>query len=515
MQLRDSLTYTPAELSFGTSGLRGLVADMTDLECYINATGFLEFLRGEDGLDAGDIVYLAGDLRDSTPRIMSVMSLAIQDAGFEVVNCGLIPTPALAFYASQHNAPCIMVTGSHIPKDRNGIKFYKRGGEVLKSDEAAIHAFVANSRREQYEQESERSKFNTDGSCKYLLDLPPAIEDAAQVFIKRYTDIFDATTLKGKRVIVYQHSAVGRDLLVDLLESLGAEAVPVERSDTFISIDTENVTEVEHVRFKSFSEQFPDAFAIVSTDGDSDRPFVIDEKGEFHRGDVLGCVVADFLKARFAAVPISANDAVDEYCAQQRMRLVHTRIGSPYVIEEMQTVPENEWPVVGWEVNGGFLTGADITINKKTLQALPTRDAILPILSALISAAQQKVVLSALFAKLPARYTGAGLIDVSDNEAQEFRAVSSDEKVMLNIAQKLFASTELGVISRVDVTDGLRMIFASSEVLHLRASGNAPQLRVYTNTDSQQRADELVEKAISPNGYIEELLQAIVHHREY
>lgn len=512
MQLREALTYTPIELTFGTSGLRGLVVDMTDLECYINATGFLEFLRGEDGLSLGDTVYLAGDLRDSTPRIMGVMTAAIEDAGFQVVNCGLIPTPALAFYALQHNAPCIMVTGSHIPADRNGIKFYKCAGEVSKSDEAAIHAFIANARRDQYEQDAEVSKFKADGSSKQSVITPEAITEAQQAFIDRFTGIFPADSLADNKVVVYQHSAVGRDILVTILEALGAKAIPVERSDKFIPIDTENVTESEQTLFKSFSDQHPDAFAIVSTDGDSDRPFVIDETGEFHRGDVLGCVVTDFLKAKFAAVPISANDAVDEYCAQKHVRLVHTRIGSPYVIEEMQAAPEADWPVVGWEVNGGFLTGVDITVNGQVLKALPTRDATLPILCALLSAARQGRTVSDLFAALPARSTGAGLIDVSDDEVQEFRAVSGDETVMLHIAQKLFSDSELGVIERVDVTDGLRLIFKSNEVLHLRASGNAPQLRVYTNTSSQQRADELVSKSIASGGYIEQLLQAVVGH---
>jgi phosphomannomutase len=85
-QLIETLTYRPVELAFGTSGLRGLVTDMTDLECYINAAGFLELLKGEDHLSQGDTVHLAGDLRDSTPRIMGVMAAAIEGAGFQVIN---------------------------------------------------------------------------------------------------------------------------------------------------------------------------------------------------------------------------------------------------------------------------------------------------------------------------------------------------------------------------------------------------------------------------------------------
>jgi len=103
--------------------------------------------------------------------------------------------------------------------------------------------------------------------------------------------------LSGKQIIVYQHSAVGRDILVDLLKSFGAEVVPVDRSDVFVSIDTENITPDNAAYFKQLAENYPDNFAIVSTDGDSDRPFVVDETGKFHRGDLLGAVVAEHLGA--------------------------------------------------------------------------------------------------------------------------------------------------------------------------------------------------------------------------
>ena len=130
--LRDTLTNTPNELAFGTSGLRGLVSDMTDLECYINTAGFLRFLAHAEGLAPNGAVYLSGDLRHSTPRIMRAAAKAIEDSGHTVVYSGLVPTPSIAYYAMQQHAPCVMVTGSHIPDDRNGIKFYKSDGEVLK-----------------------------------------------------------------------------------------------------------------------------------------------------------------------------------------------------------------------------------------------------------------------------------------------------------------------------------------------------------------------------------------------
>lgn len=506
MSLRESLSYTPVALSFGTSGLRGLVNDMTDLECYINTAGFLRFVAKTEGLVSGSTIYFAGDLRDSTPRIMAAVQAAIQDAGYVAVQCGKIPTPALAYIAAQHQAAAIMVTGSHIPSDRNGIKFYKRSGEVLKRDEAGIQAAVAAVRAEIYE--SEDSIFMDTGSLKQLPGLLPTESMAEDMYRKRYLDVFSANTFVGKKLVVYQHSAVGRDLLVDLFKSMGAEVIAADRSEQFVPIDTENVTEADKARFAGFAQKYPGIFAVISTDGDSDRPFVIDENGTFYRGDVLGCVVTEFLGAKSVAVPVSSNDAVDAFCQNYGLELAHTKIGSPFVIEAMEVAQAK--PAVGWEVNGGFLLGDDMSLNDAVLKALPTRDAVLPVICSLLLAMQKGQKVSELFAGLPARYTGGALIDdIPVDQITRFKEISSDKEIMQELAQKVFGETDLGALASLDTTDGLRLRFESGDVVHLRPSGNAPQFRVYTNADSQERADALAQNAISDGGYIPLLLASL------
>ena len=507
MTLGSALSYQPVELAFGTSGLRGLVADMTDLECYVNAAGFLRFLATNDGLKPGETLYVAEDLRDSSPRILRAVMAAITDGGYKAVYCGKIATPALAYYALQAGQPCIMVSGSHIPEDRNGIKFYKRAGEVLKEDEPLIKESVSHIRGELYGVDESSSKFNTDGSLKSAPELGAVDDNAEELYKQRYLSVFAANSLSGKKVVVYQQSAVARDMLVELFESLGAEVIAIERSDRFIPIDTENVTDEEKERFKHFSRQHPDAFAIISADGDSDRPIVVDETGTFHRGDVVGCVTTKYLGAKSAAVPVSSNDAGDAFCAANGIALTKTKIGSPYVISAMMAAKAR--PTVSWEVNGGFLVGSDIELHGKTLSALPTRDAMLPILCSVMAAQEAGVRLSELFDSLPKRYTGAGLIDDVDETAiQKFRVLSWNKAAMETMVATLLTN-ELGAIKTIDITDGVRIRFASDDVLHFRPSGNAPQFRVYTNASSQERADELVAQSISNDGYIKQLLNSL------
>lgn len=499
--------YQPVELPFGTSGLRGLASDMTDLECYINTVGFLHFAEMSDGLKKGERVCIAGDLRDSTSRIMRAIARAIEDSGYKVVNCGLIPTPALAYYAFQQGALAVMVTGSHIPADRNGLKFYKRGSEVLKEDEAAIHEAVSAARVRLYAQDGDVTLFRSDGSLAAARELGAIDEKAAGYYSRRYIDVFSSNCLTGKQIVVYQQSAVGRDLLVQLLKAFGAEVVPVERSETFVPIDTENITSADRAGFKSLSKSRPEAFAIVSTDGDSDRPIIVDEAGEFHRGDVVGCVVARYLGIKAAAVPVSSNDAVDEFCQKNGIVLTKTKIGSPYVITTMNAFGPALRPVASWEVNGGFLVGSDVDMGGAALRRLPTRDAMLPILAVLVSAAQRREPLSKVFSELPRRFTDAGLVDdVPEAQLQRFRAIVSDDAAISDLVDRIFSRSQDTVV-RLDLTDGLRLAFTSGDVLHFRPSGNAPQFRVYANAATQMRACKLVGYATAPDGWVARLLK--------
>jgi len=514
--LHESLNYTPLELNFGTSGLRGLLTDMTDLECFINASGFLGFLETAQQLSPGSTIYVAGDLRDSTPRILQSVIAAITEKGHMAVHCGFIPTPALAYYALQNNAACIMVTGSHIPADRNGIKFYKLGGEILKQDEQAIKSAVSSVRAALYEGDSSSSLFNETGSFRSSVPQLTIDDTAKDSYISRYQDAFSTNALAGKKIVFYQHSAVGRDIVTTILENLGAEVIPVGRSDIFIPIDSENVTPDDQRYFKELAREHPGLYAIVSTDGDSDRPFVIDENGDFHRGDELGAIVTDWIKPDFAAYSISSNDAVDTYLEQQNIPYVHTKIGSPYIITAMQE--SGAARAIGWEVNGGYLLGTRVDTANGSLEPLPTRDAVLPIVVALVSAAEKATSLSGLFSILTPRFTSSGLIDEFPNiiSKQIVEKYSTDSEENKKALSHYFDEVNgFGTIDTINSLDGVRLYFSNGDIAHLRPSGNAPQLRIYSVADSQARADQIVALSIAePHGIFRTIERSLANEEE-
>ncbi len=193
----------PTVLRFGTSGLRGLVTDITDLEAYINTRGFLDYLFRVGDAASGDTVCIAGDLRPSTDgddrSIMRVVARAIQDAGLKADNLGKLPTPALTYFGLQMNQPSVMVTGSHIPFDRNGIKFNRRSGEVLKEDEPGILAAVAEVRKQEYKKPVGESLFDDEGMFNEGVNpLPPVNERAREAYLERYLEFFPHQGSPGK-----------------------------------------------------------------------------------------------------------------------------------------------------------------------------------------------------------------------------------------------------------------------------------------------------------------------------
>ena len=554
--LRASLDYNPVPLKFGTSGRRGLVADLTQLEVYITATAELEYLqslpKSEGGIVRGEEFYFACDLRPSSSRVVMengrprgglarAVEQAIADSGMKPVFLGRIPTPALASFAFDRAKGSMMVTGSHIPFDRNGYKTNTAHGELLKRDEAPIQARVEKVRDRLYAQTATESCFNADGMFKADSgELPPATREATDYFLRRYADFFTGQTLRGKRVLVYQHSAVGRDFLVELLRHFGAEVIPAGRSETFVPIDTEAIDAEQLSIIQSLAaaawQQHGPLDAVVSIDGDSDRPLVlgVEPEGEncrvkFFGGDLVGMVVAAYLKADAVVVPVSCNDALDRGPLQTVVE-PKTHIGSPYVIAGMQqAVAAGRKAVCGWEANGGFLLGSTLTRAGRTLRALPTRDAFLPILGVLFCAAEKGKSVCALFDELPRRFSRAALLKnfprpVSEKIVRRFSPAGINSKqidfagaidpALLNlqaeIARVFTNALGFGTAEKVDFTDGVRIYFSNGDVAHVRPSGNADELRIYAVADSQVRADAIAQAGVAePDGILRRLEAAV------
>ena len=451
-------------VAFGTSGARGLVSAMNDEVC---AAYTQAFVRTMQATFAFRQVAIAIDLRPSSPVIAEACAKMLRQLGLEVIFCGAIPTPALALFAQTRQIPGIMVTGSHIPFDRNGLKFYRPDGEITKSDEAAM------------------LDCELQALTETAVSLPAEETQARDAYMQRYLSLLGEQAFAGLKLAIYQHSSVGRDLMRDLLRKLGAEVLCLERSDTFVPIDTEAVSAEDQQRGLDWAAKYQ-VDAIISTDGDGDRPLISDEQGHWLRGDIVGLLTAQALQVTHLAVPVSCNTAIEaSACFRQVMR---TRIGSPFVIAGMQALQQaGATSVAGFEANGGFLLGSQLP-QAPGLAPLPTRDAVLPVVILLSQVKAQGKPLSQLVAALPPRFTAS-------DRLQNFPTESSQALIARWTADPADLQQSLQLpanIDRIDSTDGLRATLTSGRIVHLRPSGNAPEFRCYVEDEDQAAAQTLL-----------------------
>lgn len=484
----DSL-IAGADAKFGTSGFRGLATDLTDLRSYVCASAFLLSLRDRGELEHGSRVLLGMDLRPSSPRILNACARAVADVGCIPCSAERMCSPALTFFGMQQKLPTIMVTGSHIPDDRNGIKFTTQRGEITKADEVAIM---------QQSVSLDTTLFNREGAWGGRQQVVSLRDPVWNAYAQRYKDFFGADSLSGLRIGVYQHSAVARDFLVDLYRQLGAEVIPFARSDRFIPVDTEAIRP-EDVELAARWARENRVDVLVSTDGDSDRPLLAGSDGRWLRGDVLGILVARSLGATGVAAPVSCNTALES--CDSFSQVTRCKIGSPFVIAAMEELQAGGAEVVvGYEANGGFLLQTPVTNGAgQVLAPLPSRDAVLPHLVVMKAIKERSCSVQDLIAELPKRFTASDrLTNIAPTETKKFlhQLTSPPQQDVTDdhcaSATNLLRDSFHSEVVNIDLTDGVRMVLASGEIVHFRGSGNAPELRCYGEASDEGRADEIV-----------------------
>lgn len=452
---------------FGTSGVRGLVSELTDTVCKSYTLAFIQHLK----IKPEQSIALGMDLRPSSPRIAKACMEAILDCSCHVDFCGNIPTPALALYAKHKNIAAIMITGSHIPYDRNGIKFYSSKGEINKNDEKAIANAIVELKNH------------------VLVDSFPRVNpEAFSFYKKRYLSLFSSNHFFGWRVGVYQHSSVARDCLVEVLGALGAETIPIDRTNKFVPIDTEAVNKEDTARATNWVKHYQ-LNALVTTDGDADRALVADETGKWLSGDIIGMLTAKYLNASSVVVPISCNTGIQ--LSGYFDKVLYTKIGSPYVLEGMASLGNIE-PLAGFEANGGFISGIGLNVRGNILDELLTRDALLPILCVLAMASEMNTTISDLLQTLPKRFTASGrLQNISSVKSKEFLTYIENHAEFLSKIDE-----RLSHVVSINQQDGIRMSF-NNDIVHFRASGNAPELRCYIESTGFERCHLLLHKILT------------------
>ena len=315
---------------FGTDGVRGKAGKKVSAANAMKlamATGiyFKQFARTKK-------ILVGKDTRRSGYMIENAIVSGLTAVGFDVIQIGPMPTPAIAFLTANMRCDAgIMISASHNPYYDNGIKFFDwHGNKLNREREEAIEAIYRDDARIEAAQVTDKEI----GKSK-------RIDDVVGRYIVHIKNSFPrSSTLWGKKVVIDCANGAGYIVGPTILQELGAEVIVTCDKPNGFNINEgcgamhpENLAKV--VRDKK-------ADIGIALDGDADRLVLVDENGDVIDGDKLMGVLAvhlnnqGTLKGRGMVVTVMSNQGLDEYLTSNGLTLLRSAVGDKHVVEMMQ-----------------------------------------------------------------------------------------------------------------------------------------------------------------------------------
>ncbi|MEA1880695.1 MAG: phosphoglucosamine mutase [Campylobacterota bacterium] len=314
---------------FGTDGVRGKagkkVSAMNAMYLAM-ATGiyFKQFAKTNK-------ILVGKDTRRSGYMIENAIVSGLTAVGFDVIQIGPMPTPAIAFLTENMRCDAgIMISASHNPYYDNGIKFFDGNGNKLNRDkEIEIESIFKNHAMIEEAQATD----------KYI-GKSKRIDDVIGRYIVHIKNSFPKPlTLAGKRVVIDCANGAGYIVGPTILRELGADVIVVGASPDGFNINEDCGAMHPSTLAKEVLKSRADVG--IALDGDADRLVMVDEKGEVVDGDKLMGVLAVHLKSVGAlkgegmVATVMSNQGLDEYMQQQGLTLHRAAVGDKNVVEMM------------------------------------------------------------------------------------------------------------------------------------------------------------------------------------
>jgi phosphoglucosamine mutase len=348
---------------FGTDGIRGTtnVEPMTaETALRVGQAAGTHFLRG----DHRHRVVIGKDTRLSGYMMESAMVAGFTSVGMDVVLLGPMPTPAVAMLTRSMRADIgVMISASHNPFADNGIKLFGPDGYKLSDDdERAIERRL--------EEKPKLAKSEMIGRAR-------RIDDARGRYIHFAKDTFPGhLRLDGLKVVIDCANGAAYHVAPEALWELGAEVVPIGVSPNGLNINEECGSTKPQLLQETVVASGADIG--IAVDGDADRLIVVDEQGHIIDGDQLMALIALGLQARGelkgdgVVATVMSNLGLERRLGQAGLKLLRTKVGDRYVLEEMRKSGCN----VGGEQSGHIIlsdhatTGDGLVAGLQVLAAL-------------------------------------------------------------------------------------------------------------------------------------------------
>lgn len=436
---------------FGTNGVRGIFEKDLTLEFVTDLTLSIATYF-QDGP-----ILIGYDGRDSSPIIARTVCSTLNYSGIDCKDAGLIPTPCLEYATKKlgYNGG-IMITASHNPPEYNGIKPVASDGvEISRQDELLIEDIFFGKK---WKKSSTSGKTSTE-------------DRAIQAYLDGIKSQIDSERIRTKQLKVVIDVGNGTQSVSApvLCDDLGCKTTIInQRIDgKFPGRGSEPTP--ENLCDLSCKVRYENADIGVAFDGDGDRSLFCDENGNILTGDKSALLLSDYLlqkKPRSEVVTcLNSGSSIEHVAKRYDCKVTRTRVGSVEVSRAM--VPSSAF--VGFEENGGFMFGPHNYV----------RDGAMTLALMLEILATTKRSLSEIVKELPESFTTKDKVACSEDQA----------KHLIETLQSEYPSA--------DLRDGIKIVFDERNWIMIRPSGTEPIVRIYGESESQQKLDSLMNEFVS------------------
>lgn len=427
---------------FGTDGVRGLANKDITAELALDlSVAVAHELGGQSVFGGARATAVVGrDPRASGEFLSSAVMAGLASAGVDVLDAGVLPTPAIAYLTARMNAEMgAMLSASHNAMPDNGLKFFARGGHKLADD---IEDRIA-------ERVGEEWQRPTGAAVGRIRPFPRGAEFYIEHLLRSVPSRLD-----GLRIVIdAAHGAasgVGPEVFRRAgatVDVIGGDPDGLNINDGFGSTHLDRLQEAVRLRGADMG---------VALDGDADRCLAVDERGEQVDGDQIMAILAismhegGRLHEDTLVATVMSNLGLLQAMEREGIEVLQTAVGDRYVLEQMRS--------------GGYSLGGEQSGHVIMLDHGTTGDGVLTALSLaarVVSSGRSLAELAGVMTRLPQVLVNVRGVDKD--------RVDSEEQVRAAVAA---VEAELGRDGRV----------------LLRKSGTEPLVRVMVEADSQERA---------------------------
>ena len=310
---------------FGTDGVRGKAGEfLTPFLALKLGMAFGEAVSKKTGK-----ILVGKDTRRSGYMIENALVSGLTAIGYDVIQIGPMPTPAVAFLTEDMRCDGgIMISASHNPYYDNGIKFFDSEGNKL---------------NESKEEEIEKRFFEDDFSLKTDKEIGKSkrIDDVIGRYIVHIKSSFPKElNLNGIRIVLDTANGAAYKVGPTIFSELGADVITINNNPNGFNINQNAGAMHPEILASKVREYRADiGFAL---DGDADRLVVVDERGEVVDGDKLLGALAFYLhsknklKNNAIVVTVMSNSALDDFLKKYGIKVYRSSVGDKNVLELMK-----------------------------------------------------------------------------------------------------------------------------------------------------------------------------------